>query len=153
MIVLIVTNIIKSTDRWREPVATIEVDFDVFKALTNLRATEADTYNDVIRGLLKLNKASGTTAPCTAPAGVMFDGVIFPEASQFRKSYKGTLYTAEIKNAAFVLADGTKCSSPSAAARKITGNNVNGWRFWECKRPGDQAFRLLERLRPLERFL
>ena len=26
-------------------------------------------------------------------------------------------------------------NSPSEAAYSITGNHVNGWRFWECRRP------------------
>jgi hypothetical protein len=34
----------------------LDVDFEVFKALTNRRATESVTYNDVIRELLGLGK-------------------------------------------------------------------------------------------------
>jgi predicted CopG family antitoxin len=35
-------------------VATISVDFDVFKALTTLRMSEEQTENDVLRKLLGL---------------------------------------------------------------------------------------------------
>lgn len=133
--------------------AAIDVDFEVFKELTARRASETVTYNDVIRDLLGLNKklVPRVAAINMKPAGTMFDGVLFQNGSQFRKVYKGTLYTGEIKDGAFVLGNGKRCSSPSDAARKITGNNVNGWRFWECKRPGDANFRLLEGLRPVER--
>lgn len=131
--------------------ATIEVDFDVFKELTNRRPTESVSYNDVLRDLLKLNKAPAKTGSVLQEGGVVFDGVHFPEGTQFRKTYKGKLYTAQIRGGAWVDNNNAKCSSPSDAARKVTGNNVNGWRFWECKRPGDATFRLLEGLRPVER--
>jgi hypothetical protein len=29
----------------------------------------------------------------------------------------------------------------------VTGTNVNGWRFWRCRLPGQQQYLLLERLR------
>ncbi len=70
----------------------IDIDFEVFKQLTNRRPTEAVTYNDVIRELLKL-------------------------------------------------------TTPSAAAIRITGSNVNGWRFWKCRLPGAPQFVPIERLR------
>ena len=52
---------------------TIEIEFDVFKALTNLRESETVTYNEVIRRLLNLpelksndGKAVGDRAPTTS---------------------------------------------------------------------------------------
>jgi hypothetical protein len=33
--------------------------------------------------------------------------------------------------------DGRPIGSPSEAAHKVTGRNVNGWRFWECRLPGE----------------
>jgi hypothetical protein len=43
-------------------VAVIEVDFEVFKELTNRRAAESVTYNDVIRDLLGWKQKSGESA-------------------------------------------------------------------------------------------
>jgi hypothetical protein len=42
---------------------SIEIDFDVFKALTLLRHSERDSYNDVLRNILKLpaNKPPAST--------------------------------------------------------------------------------------------
>jgi predicted CopG family antitoxin len=40
----------------------IEIGFDVFQALTALRTNEADSYNDVIRRLLKLPSDDGENA-------------------------------------------------------------------------------------------
>ena len=126
--------------------ATIEVDFDAYKQLTMLRQSESDTYNDVIRRLLKLGKAPVPNVSAVAK-GAVFKGVLFPDGTLFRVPYKGRTYTAEIKDGVWVGADGEKRSSPSEAAVKITGNSVNGWRFWQCKRPGDVGWQLMDRLR------
>jgi len=40
----------------------IDIDFEVFKALTSLRGSESDSYNAVIRRLLGLDSASALTA-------------------------------------------------------------------------------------------
>jgi hypothetical protein len=129
-------------------VVSIEVDFEVFKELTNRRATESVTYNDVIRAALNL---SSRPAPAVqtgkVPKGVSFKGVFFPDGTQFRATYKGRTYTAEIKGGSWVASDGTARKSPSEAAVKVTGKNWNGWLFWHCKRPGDAAWLLINNLR------
>ena len=40
---------------------TIEIDFEVFKALTMQREAESISYNDVIRGLLGTPRQLGTS--------------------------------------------------------------------------------------------
>lgn len=129
--------------------ATIEVDFDVYKELTVRRATENVTYNNVIRKLLKLDTAP---TPSISPIrkGATFKGVFFPDGTELRAIYKGKTYTAEIKKGAWVSSDGITHNSPSEAAVKITGKNWNGWRFWYCKRPGDTTWRLIDSDRSLE---
>jgi hypothetical protein len=125
----------------------IEVDFDVYKELTIRRQSESDTYNDVLRRLLKLGKAPAPKLDALAK-GANFKGVLFPDGSLFRATYKGRTYTAEIKDGVWLGADGERRASPSEAAVRITGNNVNGWRFWQCKRPGDPGWHVMDRLRP-----
>jgi len=120
---------------------TIEVDFDVFKALTARRATEHVTYNDVLRELLKLeprlspNLTEGTDR---WPDDWIVKGVRFHEGQQFRARHNGRLYEARVEKSALVL-DGKRYDSPSAAAVSITGYAVNGWNFWEflSRRTGD----------------
>src|SRR5262245_6176841 len=129
---------------------TINVDFEVFKELTARRATESMTENDVLRGLLDLNKRKGEEAP---PAefdvtnGATFKNVFFPEGTKFRGTYKGRTYTAEIKNGRRIDSDGEIRTSPSDAAVKITGKPWNGWHFWHCKRPNDGDWRVINNLR------
>jgi hypothetical protein len=124
--------------------ATIEVDFDVFKLLTAKRPTESVSYNDVLRDML------GLGAP-KAQAGVLkgatFKDVFFPDGTAFRGTYKGKTYTAEIKHGVWINSDGTRSSSPSRAAVTITNKNWNGWNFWHCQMPGETKWRPISELR------
>jgi hypothetical protein len=68
-------------------------------------------------------------------------GIFFPEGTQYRVTYKGRTYSAQIKDTDWVGEDGVSRNSPSDAATAITGTNVNGWRFWSFKRPQDSTWR------------
>ena len=130
---------------------TIEVDFEVFKELTARRPSESVTENDVIRDLLGLRKAAPATQerPKSVETGRfpwVCKGVSFPHGTKFRATYKGQLYTGEVENGALVV-NGERFTSPSAAAVSITGNPVNGWRFWECLLPGTNRWKLIANLR------
>ena len=129
---------------------TIEVDFDVFKELTNRRTCESDTYNDVLRRVLKLAPEAARQRAGIAATGAIFKGAFFPDGTQFRGTYKGRTYTAEIKGGAWIDSDGTTRTSPSEAAVKVTKKNWNGWLFWYCKRPGESNWQLIDVLRSSE---
>lgn len=150
----------------------IEIDFDVFKALTALRENEADTYNHVLRRLLNLpasdptgpglapilaamsghsTQGKGSGAPTTleslltaASKGVWYNNVFFPEGTHFRATYKGKTFFAQIKDGRWIGQDGVLRSSPSDAANAISGTNVNGWRFWYARRPNDSEWRRMD---------
>jgi hypothetical protein len=123
----------------------IEIDFDVYKALTILRETEEVTVNDVLRKLLRLPEKRAV--PAAHSDGCIFKGVRFPEGTQFRAVYKGKTYTGEIKNAQWQDSEGKLYTSPSSAAFAITQSGINGWWFWEAKRPSDPAWIRLGELR------
>lgn len=131
---------------------SIEIDFEVFKALTALRESEKDTYNDAVRKLLRLPRANGNGSRAVQshiqanPNDWIRKGVTFPEGTELRASYKGETHYAKIEHGAIVL-NGKRVTSPSIAAKLITNNSVNGWTFWECRRPGDAGWRLLKSLR------
>lgn len=129
--------------------ATVEIDFEVYKELTARRATEATTYNDVIRDLLGLD-AEPEVADTRAPGagGLEMKGVFLPNGTQLSVTYKGQTYTAEIKDGAWIGSDGVRRNTPSDAACAITQTNVNGWRFWHVKRPNDKSWKVLNSLRP-----
>lgn len=113
---------------------SVEIDFDVYKELTMRRKTEEVTYNDVIRGLLGLPTMNNTKNDeiVNNKLSWVSKGVVFPEGTEFRSYYKGQYYYAKVENGSLVY-EGKQYSSPSAAAKAITNNLVNGWIFWECK--------------------
>ena len=129
--------------------ATIEVDFEVFKELTVRRESESMTENDVIRLLLGLDdQASETTAGNETTGGNPWvcKGVAFPHGTEFRATYKGQMYSGLVAKGALVV-QGKRFTSPSSAAVSITGNPVNGWRFWECLLPGKKHWKVIAELR------
>jgi hypothetical protein len=73
-------------------------------------------------------------------------GVVLPEGTELRARYRGVGYTARIERGRIVY-DGQGHRSPSAAGVAITGSAVNGWTFWEARRPGDAAWRRLDTFR------
>jgi hypothetical protein len=138
----------------------IDIDFDVFKELTALRAHEGHSYNDVLRNLLGLDsilEPSGPESPLAAAAdalsrpfgltGFFSRGLHLPPGTQLRARYKQREYRAQIDGECWVDENGRAHTSPSAAAAAITGTNVNGLRFWEAMRPSDTSWRRLELLR------
>jgi hypothetical protein len=129
-------------------VRTIEVDFDVYKALLTRRPSEDVTENDVLRDLLHLpRKKEPSAAPVQpAPADWSAKGVRFPAGTEFRAHHKGQIYLARVESGALVL-NGKRYDSPSAAAVSITGSAVNGWRFWEARLPGEASWKMIESLR------
>ncbi len=127
----------------------IEIDFEVFKELTNRRETENITYNDVLRELLGLNplKTSVTSSSFESSAGAWTTkGVTFSAGTEFRANYKGQTIFGKVESGSLVV-NGNRFDSPSAAAVSITGNMVNGWIFWECRMPGKTSWQIIKTLR------
>lgn len=126
---------------------TIEVDFDVYKALVARRPTEDVTENDVLRQLLHLPRQSPSAArDLPAPDDWVTKGVRVPAGTEFRATYKGQSYLGRVEEGALVL-NGHRFDSPSAAAMSITRSPVNGWNFWQCRLPGQGTWGLLRELR------
>jgi len=127
---------------------TIEIDFEVFKSLTNLRTTEEMSYNDVLRELLKLAKEEQPipTHKSFNRDDWLIKGVRFPAGTEFRASYKGRQYVGKVESGALWV-NGKSYNSPSASAIAITGNSVNGWTFWKCRMPGQRHWRMIKSLR------
>lgn len=131
---------------------TIAVDFDVFKALTMRRPSESVSENDVLRRLLGLPLApqgAAATTPASSPGDWVTKGVRIPAGTEFRAAYKGKIHLGKVEGGALALG-GHTFHSPSAAAMSVTGGHVNGWRFWQCRLPGQANWRPLESLRHRE---
>lgn len=133
----------------------IEIDFEVYKGLTAHLQSETDSYNEAIRRLLGLPSSDLAAGPAElievgraatygnallsggAVQGVWYGNVFFVDGTSFRATYKGKTYYAEIRDGRWVGLDGYERTSPSDAASAISRTNVNGWKFWFGKRPGD----------------
>ena len=127
--------------------AMIEVDFEVFKEITARRETEEMTPNDVLRSLLGLDtRPSGAGSTTTALKGWSYKGILFPNGTEFKASYKGTMYLANV-TADQLMLDGKVMNSPSEAAMAITRTAVNGWTFWKCRFPESRRWQKLSSLR------
>ena len=126
----------------------IEIDFDVYKALTARRPSEDVTENDVLRQLLHLPRegSSAMSANSPAPSDWVTKGVRFPAGTELRATYKGQNYLARVVDGALVL-NSKRFDSPSAAAMSITNHPINGWTFWQCRLPGQGRWTLLRELR------
>lgn len=114
----------------------IDIDFDVFKAITARRDNEDVSENDVLRmmlGLAEDQKKPHGKASWSADVWVS-EGVRFAVGSKLRHRFRGG-ETAR----AFIVSEGVETGgvtypgfSPAAAA--VTGHQVNGWQFWEILR-------------------
>ncbi len=99
-----------------------------------MRNAETDTYNDVLRRLLKLKSGKGGKSRFEPNANDwIYKNVTLREGTELRFPYKGTAYKGRIKRGKIELSTGERFTSPSAAACAITNTNVNGWRCWEVR--------------------
>jgi hypothetical protein len=101
------------------------------------------------RRQLSLEAASLSNRAIDGPSwgqGFFSRGLLLPNGTVLRARYKGLEYRAEIQSDTWVDGNGQRYFSPTAAAKAITGNSVNGWRFWEAWRPGDDKWRRLDLL-------
>lgn len=138
----------------------VEISLDVFKKLTARLSYDGQTYSDVIEELLEedsILESEGALAGYESTdhrvhlkqadlGGFASRKLWLPHGTELRARYKQKEYRARIDNNVWLGENGSRHSSPSAAAHEITGNSVNGLRFWEALRPGDRSWRRLEAL-------
>ena len=137
---------------------TIEIDFDVHKRIEAERTGFAESANDVLRRLLGITEAK-------TPAGAMIaaavehgrswtgKGVTLPGGTLVRMSYNGRDLAGVITDGKWVV-EGNEFSSPSAAASKMcrtksgAETSLDGWKYWQAKRPGDDRWVPIGSMRP-----
>jgi hypothetical protein len=126
---------------------TIQIDLELFKRIQGERRSFDETDNDILRRLLKLGPAIPPEGVDPSEGGLdLGSGVFLPNGTTLRRRYKGEAYIAPVERGQ-IMVKGRGFTSPSGAAVEITGSAVNGWRFWEVKRPQDADFQPLGMLR------
>jgi hypothetical protein len=111
---------------------TIEVDFETFKQITIRRRNESDSEGDVVRRALGLEEQPHALNP--QPTLDWFsEGVKFKVGTKLRHQFRsGKVVEATISSGG-VQVNGKTFGALSPAAISVTGNSVNGWRFWEVQ--------------------
>ncbi|RUN75594.1 DUF2924 domain-containing protein [Sphingomonas sp. TF3] len=141
----------------------IDVSLDVFKALTARLEYDGQTFSDLISELLSADspiEVEGEPEHGGAMAGQIFlkqaekggfasRRLWLPHGTVLRARYKQKEYRARIDNNAWRDEADNLHTSPSEAAKAITGTNVNGLRFWEAMLPGERHWVRLEALSAL----
>ncbi len=131
---------------------TIRVDDEVYALLQERAEAFVDTPNTVLRRILDLEPSTATTAhrPPRGPrrgedrasrklAKLMREDLLAAdEELVWERRNSGERHVARLDaEGRLVLEDGHVADTPSAAARHLTGYEVNGWRVW--RRASDGA--------------
>ena len=137
---------------------TIEIDFDVHKLIGAERTSFDEPENTALRRLLKLGAPAhgskgGNGAALPSNSGSWSGkGVRLPSGTELRMEYRGKEHRGVIDNSDWVIA-GKKFKSPSAAAGGVAETkagsqpSLDGWKYWQVKRPGDAEWIALSVLR------
>lgn len=137
---------------------TIEIDFEVHQAIELERTGFDESANDALRRLLGLRLAGSENAPNVHNAPVREGkpwsgkGALLPHGTELRMQYRGQLVRGRIDDGTWLI-NGKRSTSPSDAARNASLTkegkhpSLNGWNYWEVKRPQDGQWRKLKSLR------
>jgi negative regulator of replication initiation len=141
---------------------TIEIDFDVHRLIELERRGFDEPENAALRRLLKLPASHADTGLAHATprkdavsggGAWLWKGVTLPQGTEVRMDYAGQIVRGTIENGRWLI-NGEAFKSPSDAAgssvvtKDGTHPNLNGWMYWEVKRPGDPNWRRLQSLKP-----
>jgi len=144
---------------------SIAIDLDVHRLVEANRRDFGESENAILRRLLGLDGAGVPAAPPARPlvepgrratGGVAAEGgwskigrhgseVFLPNGTELRAAYAGKRIEGRIEDGHFLVA-GERYASPSAAiiaaaaTRQGKRTNLNGWRLWEVRRPGDTGW-------------
>ncbi len=144
---------------------TIEIDFDVHRLIELERRGFEEPENAALRRLLKLPAGpppsqvilgaeaySGNVENPKNAAAWSWKGVVLPHATELRMEYRGQMVRGRVENGKW-LVEGKSYTSPSDAAGSSVQTksgekpSLNGWLYWEVKRPGDATWRKLKGLK------
>lgn len=137
---------------------TIEIDFQVHKRIELERRNFDETPNAVIRRLLNINDDQSAVSRDlpnreSAWAG---KGVTLPGGTELRMEYNGRVHAGVIRNGKWQV-EGAEYNSRSGAAKGVartkdgTRASLDGWEYWNIKRPGDPKWMPISHLRATTR--
>lgn len=135
---------------------TIDIDIDVHKCIEAERLSFTDTPNEILRrkfGIVDTTrKARHSETPESLGRSWSGKGVMLPHGTEIRMEYNGKRHFGRIDDGEWFVED-KRFTSPSAAAggtaltRAGKHTKLDGWLYWEFKRPGDQDWAPISSLR------
>ena len=136
---------------------SVEIDFDVHKRIELARQSFEESPNDVLRRLLGVGDspvAFVSVPKAEGPIGKAWSGkgVELPHGTLLRMEYNGKVHSGVIENGVWSV-EGTESASPSDAAASVARTkegskpSLNGWNYWQVKRPTDRTWRPINALR------
>lgn len=134
---------------------SIEIDFDVHKRIEAERTGFTESANDVLRRLLGIGQAVSASPPPVVEGGRPWTGkgVTLPSGTRLRMDYNGRAIAGVIGDGVW-LVEGREFSSPSSAASELCRTkagkktSIDGWKYWQAQRPGDDRWVDIGSLRP-----
>jgi hypothetical protein len=129
----------------------IEVDVEVFRFLESRRLSFSQTHNNILRELAGLKPMSIANA-VSDQGSWSWKGVTLPNGTRLRMSYNGQTHTGEIAQGAWHVG-GAIYGTPSAAAggvarsKKGASVHLDGWGYWEIKKPDSDRWVPIDKLR------
>lgn len=143
----------------------ISIDFDIHRLIEQERLGFDEPENAALRRLLKLPSASTSGAvhsPATATGhdaahdrGVAWSwkGVVLPHGTELRMDYRGQMVRGRVEQGKWMIEGKTYTSPSDAAGSSVVTKDgdhpsLNGWIYWEVKRPNDSTWRRLQSLKP-----
>jgi hypothetical protein len=134
---------------------TIEIDIDVHKLIEAERRSFAEAPNAVLRRLLNLGEAGSSLRPAndSPDTGAWTGkGIKLLAGTELKMEYRGREHRGLIQDAGWFV-EGKNYKSPSAAAGGVARTkdgkspSLDGWKYWQVKRPADPDWVALDALR------
>jgi hypothetical protein len=135
---------------------SIEIDFDLHKLIEKERLSFSETPNQVLKRILGLADLKHTTTNFQLERqqekAWSWKGVTLPSGTELRMEYNGKQHKGFVKDGEWQV-DGVSYTSPSAAAGAIARTksgqktSLDGWIYWNFRRPGETRFSLIDSLR------
>ena len=136
---------------------SIEIDFDIHKLIERERLSFSETPNQVLKRVLGLATAEPPKKSFQAERphekAWSWKGVSLPSGTELRMEYNGRQYMGLVKDGKWHV-EGTDYTSPSAAAGAVARTksgqktSLDGWIYWNFRRPGEARFTPISSLRP-----
>lgn len=148
---------------------TIDIDFEVHKAIELERRSFAETPNAVLRRVLGIDpaelkqaKAPPSVSAAAIPSADAYasegrpwvgkgksTGLVLPHGTELRMDYNGQRFTGRVDNGSLVI-EGRRFSSPSGAADELCRTkdgrktSLNGKELIHVRIPGEGEYVLLK---------